>query len=209
MKPRPSWILAAGLLAATCTEVNIEPVPVAEVSVIPAQATLRVSEEVGFTTELRGPGGDVLTGRGVRWASTDESVAVVDTLGRTTATGPGQALLTAASEGVVGTALLVVELDPLETRVPRPPAGLSANESGATGMDLEWEDRSDNERWFEIQRRRPGSAWSMIATPDANRTTYADSGLSPETEYEYRIRACNTLGCSRYSNRDKDKTDDD
>src|SRR5206468_785227 len=31
-------------------------------------------------------------------------------------------------------------------------------------------------------------------------TSYLDTGLSPDTTYVYRLRACNAVGCSPYSN---------
>lgn len=93
--------------------------------------------------------------------------------------------------------------------VPRAPDDLDAEEDGETRIELEWEDRSDNEKNFEIQRRRPGRSWTTIATVGRNRESYRDAGLQEDTTYEYRIRACNDAGCSRFSKKAKATTDDD
>ena len=45
-----------------------------------------------------------------------------------------------------------------------------------------------------------GMAWELLATVDSNVTTYADTGLVPETTYFYRVRALNSAGPSNYTN---------
>jgi hypothetical protein len=42
--------------------------------------------------------------------------------------------------------------------------------------------------------------FDVIATLGANLTTYANTGLSPNTQYYYRIKSTNTAGESTYSN---------
>jgi|GEM_PF-2982538 len=55
---------------------------------------------------------------------------------------------------------------------------------------LAWNDRSEDESGFEIQRRVQGDTrWGHVANVDANVTTYDDGGLDAGTTYEYRVRA--------------------
>ncbi len=82
-----------------------------------------------------------------------------------------------------------------------PPSNLTATAVSETQIDLSWNDNSDNESGFKLERS-PGGAdiWTQIATVEANVTTYADTELTCETTYDYRVRAYNTSGDSDYSN---------
>ncbi len=99
--------------------------------------------------------------------------------------------------------------DPSYDSAPRDPHKLEADENGEHRIDLKWVDRSDNETRFEIERRTPGGSWAEIATVDRDEESYRDRGLEEDTTYEYRVRACNPAGCSKYSKRARAKTDDD
>ena len=67
-------------------------------------------------------------------------------------------------------------------------------------LNITWNDNSDNEDGFLLERSINGTSFLLIDTlpPDAEETT--DIGLSPSTEYWYRIRAFNAAGNSGYSN---------
>jgi hypothetical protein len=54
---------------------------------------------------------------------------------------------------------------------------------------LRWTDVASNETGYEIDRATCGGAFANIATTAANVETYTDTGLTPGTCYEYRIRA--------------------
>ncbi len=86
------------------------------------------------------------------------------------------------------------------TTAPNAPSALSASASGPDIIDLVWSDNSDNENNFEIHSSTDGSSWSLIATLAANITSYTDNGLTPETEYFYRVQAVNNAGSSAWSN---------
>ena len=46
----------------------------------------------------------------------------------------------------------------------------------------------------------PGSGFAEIASAGAATTTFSNNtGLSAATQYFYRVRACNTGGCSAYT----------
>ena len=68
---------------------------------------------------------------------------------------------------------------------------------------LTWQDNSsvsDQEDRFEIERMAgTGSFFPLVSTgPDV--TTYQDNQIIVGAFYTYRVRACNTAGCSGYSN---------
>lgn len=81
---------------------------VARVMVSPAIDTLEVGETSQLTATLLDQDGNVLADRAVAWSSSDRTVATVDGDGLVTAAGPGQAVVTATSEGVSGSATAVV-----------------------------------------------------------------------------------------------------
>jgi uncharacterized protein YjdB len=66
---------------------------------------------VQLRAQPRGANGAALAGRTVSWSSSNESVARVDDDGRVTATGPGDATVTATSAGIPATARVTVRLD--------------------------------------------------------------------------------------------------
>lgn len=87
--------------------------------------------------------------------------------------------------------------------IPVAPTGLTV--VAGTGANCEkiilnWTDNAINETSYEVARKIPGGIFSIVATLPANTTTYTDSGLTGGTTYIYRVRACNTSGCSAGSN---------
>lgn len=92
---------------------------------------------------------------------------------------------------------------------PNDPSDLSALTVSSSEIGLSWTDNSSDESEFEIERS-PGGAGSFanVGTVNANVTTYSDSGgLSPDTTYDYRVRATNGAGNSGYSNTASATTD--
>ena len=84
---------------------------------------------------------------------------------------------------------------------PLAPTGLSATTASTTQINLAWQDPSGNETETRIERKTgSGGTFEQIATVGANITSYPDTGLNPNTTYVYRVRACNAVGCSPYSN---------
>ncbi|HKO15621.1 MAG TPA: fibronectin type III domain-containing protein [Gemmatimonadaceae bacterium] len=87
---------------------------------------------------------------------------------------------------------------------PTAPTNLQAQPTSSISVTLRWTDNSSNESGFYVERApdnggTPG-AFSQIASPDLNATTYTDAGLTPNTIYWYRVRAYNAGGASAYSN---------
>ncbi|MFH1016803.1 MAG: hypothetical protein V1798_01315 [Pseudomonadota bacterium] len=90
---------------------------------------------------------------------------------------------------------------PAAPALPLAPSGLVATAS-TTQIVLTWQDNSANETWFEIERCIGAGCtnYAPYAQVGANVGTYTDTSVVAGTTYCYRVRACNTSGCSGYSN---------
>jgi hypothetical protein len=97
-------------------------------------------------------------------------------------------------------------LDPEPQLPPDPPSNLVARTAGCTQINLTWQDNSDDEDGFEVERSLDGTNFSRIDTVPADQTTFSDTGLAQGTTYWYRVRACNAIGCSDYSNTARART---
>lgn len=88
----------------------------------------------------------------------------------------------------------------LTTR-PNPPSGLTAGVPTPSVINLQWVDNSANEQGFRIRRRTGNSdLWAIIASVEANVTSFQDLRVFPETTYFYSVSAYNTAGESGASN---------
>jgi hypothetical protein len=83
---------------------------------------------------------------------------------------------------------------------PAAPSSLVASTVSTSQINLNWTDNSVDETGFLVERSTDGIYFMQIATVGADVTTYADSGLTPNTTYTYRVRATNAAGTSLYSN---------
>ncbi len=82
---------------------------------------------------------------------------------------------------------------------PFAPSNLTATAISPSAILLNWNDNSDDETEFYIERQS-GGFWSLIDWANADETSIINTGLSPETSYSYRVRAYNANGASSYSN---------
>lgn len=98
---------------------------------------------------------------------------------------------------------------------PDPPSNLSAAPASSSQINLTWNDNSDNEDGFRLERcngsavfcdANPGN-FSQIAQLPANSNAYNDSGLTASTTFSYRVRAFNGVGDSAYSSTAEATTD--
>ncbi len=85
--------------------------------------------------------------------------------------------------------------------VPAAPGGLTATGVSRTQINLSWTDNSNNESGFRIERCKNANCtnYVQVAQVGANVTTFADTGLTKNTTYRYRVRAFNAGGNSAYS----------
>ena len=73
-------------------------------------------------------------------------------------------------------------------------------ETSAAQFQLTWQDNSNNEDGFKIERGPATTGpFAQIGTVVANTTSYTDSGLADATTFCYRVRAFNSTGDSTYT----------
>jgi len=80
--------------------------------------------------------------------------------------------------------------------IPLAPGNLVATAASDTDIALAWQDNSNNETGFKIERSLDNANWTTVATASANSTSYTDTGLTGDTQYYYRISATNGVGDS-------------
>ncbi|HAV43141.1 TPA: hypothetical protein DCX15_03905, partial [bacterium] len=94
----------------------------------------------------------------------------------------------------------VRKLDEGIKKLPAAPSNLTATTISSSQIDLSWQDNSDNEQGFKIERKTgAGGTYTQITTVRANVTNYSDTGLAEATTYYYRVRAYSAGGNSGYS----------
>jgi Peptidase family C25/Propeptide_C25 len=87
-----------------------------------------------------------------------------------------------------------------------PVAGLAAPDSlvaealSGTEIKLTWEDRSDDETGFSIERQDAAKGFIEVTTVTTGVTTWTDTGLSECVGYTYRVRAFDGVDYSYYTN---------
>lgn len=79
--------------------ITVDTVQVASVEVVPTAATLDVGGWAQFGVAVRDADGNVLQGRFIDWASSDESIAMAYADGQVNGMAEGSAAITATSEG--------------------------------------------------------------------------------------------------------------
>lgn len=102
--------------------------------------------------------------------------------------------------GATGSSAYSLEASATTANVPNPPTGLQALVQSSTQINLSWIDNSTDETSFSIERSVAGGTFSVLTSVGVNVTTHQDTGLSPSTQYSYRVRAVNAVGPSGYSN---------
>ncbi len=80
---------------------------------------------------------------------------------------------------------------------PAPPEGGGSDGERSDGILITWEDNSDFELGFIIERtERDQDNWAEIARVPANTTSYLDRTAEPGVAYSYRVSAYNENGVS-------------
>jgi uncharacterized delta-60 repeat protein len=81
------------------------------------------------------------------------------------------------------------------------PSNLSATAVSAMQVALQWNDTSDNETGFEIQRAVTSSGeFSALATVSSDKISYNDTQVETGITYQYRVRALGAGTASEFSN---------
>ncbi len=84
--------------------------------------------------------------------------------------------------------------------IPAAPTGLTATANSTTEIILSWNDVSNNEQEFRIERSTSPAFTSVaVRVASANSNLFYDWGLSPNTTYYYRVAASNGSGTSSSS----------
>lgn len=106
---------------------------------------------------------------------------------------------TAGNSDYSNTASAVTQAAPA---VPNAPTNLAAVPVSKSQINLTWTDNSTDETGFYIERCKGSTCTNFvrIATVGAGVTTYANTGLTKNTTYSYRVQAYNANGTSTYSN---------
>lgn len=101
-------------------------------------------------------------------------------------------------------------IPPAEIPIDGDPDNLVATPFSHNRIDLAWDDNASNETGYRVERSDDGSTgWTDVSgSLPANSTSYSDTGLTPETEYFYRVFAFNGAGDSDPSNTDSATTEE-
>lgn len=91
----------------------------------------------------------------------------------------------------------------LFTPVVPPPTDVAGNSINTSTIKISWTDASIDETGFKIERKEAGGNWAEVKVTDSDVISYTDSGLKPDTEYSYRLRAFIANGISAFSNEAK------
>ena len=84
-------------------------VPVANVAVIPSSVIIAEGKSATLTARLTDAAGNILTGRTVAWSSGDTRIVTVDQAGVVRGVRKGSVVISATSEGKLGTATVKVQ----------------------------------------------------------------------------------------------------
>ena len=110
------------------------------------------------------------------------------------------------NDGALESTLATVELTVAPAAAtPNAPSVLTAAAVSNSQIDLAWNDNSNDEDGFKIERSS-NNTWTQIGTVGPNVRTFSSTGLNSNRNYSYRVRAFNMRGNSAYSNTASAKT---
>ncbi|MGI9649750.1 LamG-like jellyroll fold domain-containing protein [Chryseobacterium sp. RLHN22] len=69
----------------------------------------------------------------------------------------------------------------------------------SSSLTVNWSDNANNETNYIVERSNDGTNFTVIATLPDNAISYNDTGLTPNTQYYYRVKAINAIESSVYT----------
>lgn len=102
-------------------EVTVTPIPVASVSVTPANPTITLGRTINLTAQALAANGQPLAGRTVVWSSSAPNIATVSSTGVVGGVGVGSAVIFASIDGVLGHTTVTVVPVPVASVTVSPP----------------------------------------------------------------------------------------
>ncbi|MGQ0561771.1 MAG: fibronectin type III domain-containing protein [Gemmatimonadota bacterium] len=106
----------------------------------------------------------------------------------------------ATAGNVAGSVRILEAVFSTPAELPGAPSSLAAVGVSESDVALSWGDADDREREFQLERRKePSLVWDLLTILPENSTSYRARNLEPSSSYYFRIRACNTAGCSEWT----------
>ncbi|HNN12341.1 MAG TPA: multicopper oxidase domain-containing protein, partial [Anaerolineales bacterium] len=118
----------------------------------------------------------------------------------TTATAGNTYTYRVAAVDAIGASAYSNTADVIIPTLPAAPSNLTAAAQAGPQASLSWTDNANNETGFIIQRSTNGGAFTQIATPAADVTSFIDTTVATGNTYTYRVAAANAAGNSAFSN---------
>lgn len=84
--------------------------------------------------------------------------------------------------------------------LPNTPSGTRLLEMTETEMQIAWNSNGGGQSGFAIDRSTDAANWTQIGSVGAAVTTFVSTGLNPQTQYYFRVRAFNASGSSPAGN---------
>jgi hypothetical protein len=177
-----------------------------------------VADETGVATAYNTPVAFTLSGSDVEGTALSFVVLTAPTNGTLSGTAPNLTFTPAI--GWSGTTSFIFEVNdgalqssPATVNItiapaaaaPNAPSGLTATAVSRSQINLTWNDNSNNEDGFRIERGS-NNTWTQIGTVEPDVRSFSSTGLSANKSYSYRVRAFNMRGNSAYSNTASAKT---
>jgi trimeric autotransporter adhesin len=103
--------------------VTVSPLPAALVRVAPTSSTIDVGKADTLIAEVLDSGGGVMNGPVINWSSASSAIATVSSRGIVTGVSAGTAVITAATGGLSGTAVVIVRPTPVSSVSVAPVSG--------------------------------------------------------------------------------------
>lgn len=101
---------------------------------------------------------------------------------------------------VLMSALLLLVMAGAVHAQPNAPSGLTVSAFSSERIDISFTDNSSDETSFELERKTgAGGTYKTFYILDPNVVRYNDYSPRPSATYFYRVRACNSAGCSGYA----------